>query len=254
MEKANVDENVDKKSPSDKNKTLSPLEKYCENFRAWKYQNDLCAWHVDHFNRLIIQSKNQSTNPAQASQPTLYENSALSQAAIKLPTLKRRVFAEIIDAFILAFIKFLVVWCLTSSTDLLYPDFAVNLLFDLDGEEIFEYSGNQLSQMMLFAFVYRFFTWFYEFYGVYAFGCTVGKKLLGIRVVQCTSITRNNNNSITIVLANRGGKVSWKYSFVRSALKNISIALLIPSSFSAFFNAYNRTSYDVASNTIAIRI
>ena len=254
MQKSNVEEI---KSSLDEDSTeLTPLQKYCESVKAWKYQYDLCAWHT-YFNQIISQSNNKPPTTLPAGEQTLNQvniNTAFSQAAIKLPTLKRRVLAEFLDAFLLILLKILIVWCLTGSPWLLYPDFAVNLLLDPDGEELFEYNGDQLNQMLLFALFYRVFTWFYEFYGIYAFGCTIGKKLLGVRVVQCTSIMRNDNNSITIMLSNRGGKVSWKYSFIRSALKNISIAFLIPSSFTVFFNAYNRTSYDIASNTIAIRI
>jgi len=266
MQKTIVEESNSSKPSLDEN-SIQPtsLQQYCENVKAWKYQHDLSAWHV-YVNHLKFYNQGIMGNPGyktstttvQASEPTLSQvniNAAFSQAAIKLPTLKCRVLAEIIDAVILTFIKFVIVWFLFSSYELLYPDFAVNLLLDSDGEEFFfEYDGSQLYQMMLFALLYRVFVWFYEFYGIYAFGCTIGKKLLGIRVVQCTSIMRNNNNSITIMLGNRGGKVAWKYSCIRSALKNISIAFLIPSSFTVFFNAYKRTSYDIASNTIAIKI
>merc|ERR1739838_424938 len=150
------------------------------------------------------------------------------------------------------FSKCFVVWSLTASTEVLAGDLVFHLFWTDDFEhERDVFSEDELQFMLLSAFLYRFVSCFYEFYFIKHFGCTIGKKLFGLKVIQCVMISRNDTGIYFAVLP--GGGVSNHSALIRSAFKNMSIAFLIPSSITAVFNSYKQTSYDIFSKTIVVR-
>lgn len=92
-------------------------------------------------------------------------------------------------------------------------------------------------------------------HGVYGYigGATPGKYIMGLRVVQCQSITPvQRPNEPNLVLVSPGTDLGLPLALGRSVAKNFVLAFLFPVCFSLFFFRFNRTGYDLICNSIVI--
>ncbi|XP_057329358.1 protein FAM8A1 isoform X1 [Microplitis mediator] len=84
-------------------------------------------------------------------------------------------------------------------------------------------------------------------------GATPGKSLMGLRVVQCRTITpvdRQDGNEV--VLVSPGTDLGLPLALGRSIVKNLIMTLVFPICFSLFSFRFNRTGYDLACHSIVV--
>lgn len=84
-------------------------------------------------------------------------------------------------------------------------------------------------------------------------GATPGKSMMGLRVVQCRSVTRiERPNDPDLVLVTPGTDLGLPLALGRSIVKNLILAFLFPIGFALFFFRFNRNGYDLICNSIVV--
>ncbi|XP_054141398.1 protein FAM8A1 [Melozone crissalis] len=166
-----------------------------------------------------------------------------------IPSLAHRFIAEMVDFFILFFIKatiILSIMHLSGIKDI--SKFAMHYIIEEIDEDT---SMEDLQKMMVVALIYRLLVCFYEIICIWgAGGATPGKFLLGLRVVTCeTSVLIAPSRVLVIPSSN----VSMTTSTVRALIKNFSIASFFPAFITLLFFQHNRTAYDIVAGTIVVR-
>ncbi|RXN01742.1 Protein FAM8A1 [Acipenser ruthenus] len=166
-----------------------------------------------------------------------------------IPSPLHRFLAEIVDFFILFFIKASIVLSIMHFSGMKdISKFAMNYIVEEIDEDT---SMEELQKMMIVALVYRVLVCFYEIICIWgAGGATPGKFLLGLRVVTCdTSVLVRQDRVIVMPASN----VSLSASTVRALNKNFSIAFFFPAFITLLFFQHNRTVYDIVAGTIVVK-
>ncbi|KAM4792469.1 protein FAM8A1 isoform 2-T2 [Cyanocitta cristata] len=182
-----------------------------------------------------------------------------------IPSLAHRFIAEMVDFFILFFIKATIILSImhlsgiklkkdTSGQSCIegksrdISKFAMHYIIEEIDEDT---SMEDLQKMMIVALIYRLLVCFYEIICIWgAGGATPGKFLLGLRVVTCeTSVLIAPSRVLVIPSSN----VSMTTSTVRALIKNFSIASFFPAFITLLFFQHNRTAYDIVAGTIVVR-
>ncbi|KAH0553941.1 protein FAM8A1 isoform X1 [Cotesia glomerata] len=84
-------------------------------------------------------------------------------------------------------------------------------------------------------------------------GATPGKFLMGLRVVQCRTITPvERRDGTEVVLVSPGTDLGLPLALGRSIVKNLIMTLIFPICFSLFSFRFNRTGYDLACHSIVV--
>lgn len=84
-------------------------------------------------------------------------------------------------------------------------------------------------------------------------GATPGKSMMGLRVVQCRSVTPvDRPDDPDVVLVSPGTDLGLPLAIGRSIVKNMILAFLFPICFALFFFRFNRTVYDLLCNSIVV--
>ncbi|NXA39048.1 FA8A1 protein, partial [Eudromia elegans] len=166
-----------------------------------------------------------------------------------IPSLAHRFVAEMVDFFILFFIKAAIVlgiMHLSGIKDI--SKFAMHYIIEEIDEDT---SMEDLQKMVIVALIYRLLVCFYEIICIWgAGGATPGKFLLGLRVVTCdTSVLIAPSRVLVIPSSN----VSMTTSTIRALIKNFSIASFFPAFITLLFFQHNRTAYDIVAGTIVVR-
>ncbi|KAM5298323.1 protein FAM8A1 [Ctenodactylus gundi] len=166
-----------------------------------------------------------------------------------IPSLAHRFMAEMVDFFILFFIKATIVLSfmhLSGIKDI--SKFAMHYIIEEIDEDT---SMEDLQKMMVVALIYRLLVCFYEIICIWgAGGATPGKFLLGLRVVTCdTSVLIAPSRVLVIPSSN----VSITTSTIRALIKNFSIASFFPAFITLLFFQHNRTAYDIVAGTIVVK-
>ncbi|XP_061677257.1 protein FAM8A1-like [Syngnathoides biaculeatus] len=166
-----------------------------------------------------------------------------------IPSPLQRLLAEIVDFFILFFIKATIIISIMHLSGIKdVSKFAMHFIVDEIDEET---SMEELQKMMLVALVYPIFVCFYEIVCIWgAGGATPGKFLIGLRVVTCDSSVLVQPNRVLVVPAT---DVSLSASTVRALSKNFSIAFFFPAFVTLLFFQHNRTVYDMVAGTIVVK-
>ncbi|KAM3873352.1 protein FAM8A1-like [Diretmus argenteus] len=166
-----------------------------------------------------------------------------------IPSPFQRLLAEMVDFFILFFIKATIIISimhLSGMKDI--SKFAMHFIVEEIDEDT---SMEELQKMMLVALVYRILVCFYEIVCIWgAGGATPGKFLIGLRVVTCDSSVLVQPNRVLVVPATN---VSLSASTVRALNKNFSIAFFFPAFITLLFFQHNRTVYDMVAGTIVVK-
>ncbi|XP_005096170.1 protein FAM8A1 [Aplysia californica] len=176
---------------------------------------------------------------------------------MKVPTFWKRVAAELIDFTLLFYIKMIVSLCLMT-------EFSLDHMSFLSSDELFE-SFSDMDYDRAFAITFevialeiinRVLITIFETLCLYratvggvAVGATPGKRLMGLRVVSCESIRSLGHSQ---VLVSPAGSISLRNAFLRSVIKNFTIAFFFPACLTLFFFKHNRTAYDVIARTVVV--
>ncbi|KAI1243064.1 Protein FAM8A1, partial [Lamprotornis superbus] len=163
-----------------------------------------------------------------------------------IPSLAHRFIAEMVDFFILFFIKAIIILSIMHLSGIKdISKFAMHYIIEEIDEDT---SMEDLQKMMIVALIYRLLVCFYEIICIWgAGGATPGKFLLGLRVVTCeTSVLIAPSRVLVIPSSN----VSMTTSTVRALIKNFSIASFFPAFITLLFFQHNRTAYDIVAGTI----
>ena len=75
---------------------------------------------------------------------------------------------------------------------------------------------------------------------------------MGLRVVQCRSVTPVERPDGEVVLVSPGTDLGLPLALGRSISKNLILAFLFPICFTLFFFRFNRTGYDLICNSIVV--
>ncbi|XP_036931847.1 protein FAM8A1-like isoform X1 [Acanthopagrus latus] len=166
-----------------------------------------------------------------------------------IPSPLQRLMAEMVDFFILFFIKATIIISIMHLSGIKdVSKFAMHFIVEEIDEDT---SMEELQKMMLVALVYRILVCFYEIVCIWgAGGATPGKFLIGLRVVTCDSSVLVQPNRVLVVPATN---VSLSASTVRALNKNFSIAFFFPAFITLLFFQHNRTVYDMVAGTIVVK-
>ncbi|XP_041648668.1 protein FAM8A1-like [Cheilinus undulatus] len=166
-----------------------------------------------------------------------------------IPSPLQRLLAEMVDFFILFFIKATIIISIMHISGIKdVSKFAMHFIVEEIDEDT---SMEELQKMMLVALVYRILVCFYEIVCIWgAGGATPGKFLVGLRVVTCDSSVLVQPNRVLVVPATN---VSLSASTVRALNKNFSIAFFFPAFITLLFFQHNRTVYDMVAGTIVVK-
>ncbi|MCJ8728319.1 hypothetical protein PDJAM_G00003050 [Pangasius djambal] len=166
-----------------------------------------------------------------------------------IPSPLHRFLAEMVDFFILFFIKatiILSIMHLSGMKDI--SKFAMHFIVEEIDEDT---SMEELQKMMLVALVYRILVCFYEIVCIWgAGGATPGKFLFGLQVVTCDTSVLVQPNRVRVVPATN---ISLSASTIRALNKNFSIAFFFPAFITLLFFQHNRTVYDIVAGTIVVK-
>ncbi|XP_009473783.1 PREDICTED: protein FAM8A1 [Nipponia nippon] len=187
--------------------------------------------------------RNNTRQPAQAAV------SSRTGREFIIPSLAHRFIAEMVDFFILFFIKATIVLSIMHLSGIKdISKFAMHYIIEEIDEDT---SMEDLQKMMIVALIYRLLVCFYEIICIWgAGGATPGKFLLGLRVVTCdTSVLIAPSRVLVIPSSN----VSMTTSTIRALIKNFSIASFFPAFITLLFFQHNRTAYDIVAGTIVVR-
>ncbi|GAA6227084.1 protein FAM8A1-like [Lates japonicus] len=166
-----------------------------------------------------------------------------------IPSPLQRLLAEMVDFFILFFIKATIIISIMHLSGIKdVSKFAMHFIVEEIDEDT---SMEELQKMMLVALVYQILVCFYEIVCIWgAGGATPGKFLIGLRVVTCDSSVLVQPNRVLVVPATN---VSLSASTVRALNKNFSIAFFFPAFITLLFFQHNRTVYDMVAGTIVVK-
>ncbi|XP_078544095.1 protein FAM8A1 [Lissotriton helveticus] len=187
-----------------------------------------------------------TTSPAPAREPARPTSAGREYV---IPSLVQRFIAELVDFFILFFIKAAVILSIMHFSGIRdISKFAMHYIIEEIDEDT---SMEDLQKMMVVALIYRLLVCFYEVICIWgAGGATPGKFLLGLRVVTCdTSVLLAPNRVLVIPSTN----VSLTGSTIRALIKNFSIAFFFPAFITLLFFQHNRTAYDIVAGTIVVK-
>uniref|UniRef100_A0A3Q3B2K4 Family with sequence similarity 8 member A1b n=1 Tax=Kryptolebias marmoratus TaxID=37003 RepID=A0A3Q3B2K4_KRYMA len=185
----------------------------------------------------------------QQQQPQANGNAPRPGREYSIPSPLQRLMAEMVDFFILFFIKATIIISIMHLSGIKdVSKFAMHFIVEEIDEDT---SMEELQKMMLVALVYRILVCFYEIVCIWgAGGATPGKFLLGLRVVTCDSSVLVQPNRVLVVPATN---VSLSASTVRALNKNFSIAFFFPAFITLLFFQHNRTVYDMVAGTIVVK-
>ncbi|XP_028281436.1 protein FAM8A1 [Parambassis ranga] len=186
---------------------------------------------------------------AHPQQPQENGNAQRPGREYSIPSPLQRLMAEMVDFFILFFIKATIIISIMHLSGIKdVSKFALHFIVEEIDEDT---SMEELQKMMLVALVYRILVCFYEIVCIWgAGGATPGKFLIGLRVVTCDSSILVQPNRVLVVPATN---VSLSASTVRALNKNFSIAFFFPAFITLLFFQHNRTVYDMVAGTIVVK-
>ncbi|KAL4646950.1 protein FAM8A1 [Arapaima gigas] len=185
----------------------------------------------------------------QQQQRRLDRNAQPAGREFSIPSPLQRFMAEMVDFFILFFIKATVILSIMHLSGMKdVSKFAMHFIVEEIDEDT---SMEELQKMMLVALLYRILVCCYEIICIWgAGGATPGKFLLGLRVVTCDSAVLVRPYRVLVVPASN---VKFSASTVRALNKNFSIALFFPAFITLLFFQHNRTVYDIVAGTIVVK-
>lgn len=186
-----------------------------------------------------------------------YLNTPSAQQGLQchIPPLWKRLAAELLDFFVLFFVKVVITFVVVDSFDLIDLN-----KFDLEIIQKDLKYDNQAAMQVLYEIVllegiHRIVVCLFETFwlqseiGQRLGGATPGKSLLGLRVVACDRITPVQGDEVIVY---PGKNLTVARAFYRSSMKNLVHAIFIPASLGFLYFQFNRFGYDVLCGTVVI--
>ncbi|BFZ21062.1 hypothetical protein BsWGS_24101 [Bradybaena similaris] len=176
---------------------------------------------------------------------------------MKIPTFWKRVAAELIDFTFLFYIKmivslFLVTELSLDHISLINSDDLIETFNELDYDRAFAITFEVIALEVINRVLITIFETLCLYRSLGArgvIGATPGKRLMGLKVVSCDSVQCLGHGQ---VLVSPAGNINFKNAFLRSIIKNFTIAFFLPACLTLFFFKHNRTAYDVIAHTIVV--
>lgn len=171
----------------------------------------------------------------------------------RIPSFWKRVSAELIDFTILFYIKLVVTLIFMREMgfmeDILDYDF-LDGLDDLDYNRAFTITYEVIAMEIVNRLLITFFETLCLRQGIGTVGgSTPGKRLMGLKVLFCTNLQDLGSDRVLVAPA---GDIGWFRAFIRSIIKNFTIAFFFPACLTVFMFRHNRAAYDILSNTIVV--
>lgn len=171
----------------------------------------------------------------------------------KLPPLWKRFAAEVLDSFILLFVKLLVTYIAVDFFDIIDLE---KYDFDLLREDALNYklALEVTSEIVILEVIHRILVCLYETICLHQGtdspgGRTPGKGVFGLKVVSCASVEEIGESRIRVYPA---GDIGLGWALLRSFVKNFTMAFLFPACLTIFCFQHGRAAYDVLCNCIVV--
>ncbi|KAK3579668.1 hypothetical protein CHS0354_036899 [Potamilus streckersoni] len=177
----------------------------------------------------------------------------------RIPVLWKRVAAEMLDFIFLLYIKLIVTVAVVRhfghvDENLIHYEIQLPFIIDItemDYDKIFTLTSevialeivNRICITIVEAFCLR-----QGFNGTIG-GATPGKKVMRLKVISFDNLIDHMDGRVFILNPRNAGFIR---SFIRSVIKNFSIAFFFPACLTVFFLKLNRATYDVLANTIVV--
>ncbi|KAI0232022.1 Protein FAM8A1 [Lamellibrachia satsuma] len=187
-------------------------------------------------------------------QMTRRQGQRMRAEEFRIPSLWKRVVAEIIDFFLMFIIKFAVTVLIVEYLgiiDLEKHDFTRLLQNDID----LNVAWTMTTELVAMEVINRVFITFSETMclrqglGNSVGGSTPGKGIMGLKVILCDDIVDLPGNKVRIIPAT---DIGFCNALIRSTIKNFSLTFFFPVCFTVFFFQHNRAAYDIIANTIVV--
>ncbi|KAH9496625.1 Protein fam8a1 [Bulinus truncatus] len=202
----------------------------------------------------------QNTIPASVPtnrQPEASPQQPLQGIVFKVPTFWKRIVAELIDFTFLFYIKMTVsLFLMTEFSFDQLSFFSTEDILDNFSEFDYDKAFAITFEVIALEIMNRILITIFETLCLYrpqlrpgGHGATPGKRLLGLKVVSCDQVQSLGGGQ---VLVSPAGQISFKNAFLRSALKNFTIAFFLPVCLTLFFFKHNRAAYDIVAHTIVV--
>ncbi|XP_041465688.1 uncharacterized protein LOC121416236 isoform X2 [Lytechinus variegatus] len=170
-----------------------------------------------------------------------------------VPSIYRRVIAEVIDFFLLFSAK---LGLMLIIIDYLGISDTTGFMMRFLVEEIEEDTSlEELQQMLLFAFIYRIIVCIYETFFLCSSvnrilgGATPGKFIMRLRVISLEQVQSAGPGRVQVTLPD---SVGFTQALLRSLVKNFSMAFFFPACITVFFNPHFRAAYEVLTRTMVV--
>lgn len=168
-----------------------------------------------------------------------------------IPPMWKRIVAEIIDFLILFLIKMFLTIIVLESFDIIdLENYGLNSFHKkLQNPKL----AMQMSvEILMLEILHRFIVCCYETYWLVVRCATPGKRYMGLAVVHAVNVTHVQGHVEETVIAHPCTALSIKDAVFRALLKNVFIGLLLPICFVLLFFKYNRTGYDLMTNSLVV--
>jgi len=180
----------------------------------------------------------------------------------------KRLVAECIDFVILLVVKIFVTFTIIDNFDLIDLD-SIDLDALQESGSIYDLAFSLTSELILLELTHRVVVCFFEGYCLFKGGATPGKTFVGLRVLYCENVYpilannrdmyNNNLNNVPLgpgsrILVTPGCFLSFPRAFIRSVMKNFSLAFFFPLCFTLFHFEHSRTLYDIFAKSIVVEV
>ncbi|XP_066591701.1 protein FAM8A1 [Prorops nasuta] len=211
--------------------------------------------------RVIIGTPPQQNDPLQDRRPqepaTRFQPAGAEGIEYRIPSIWKRFAAEFIDSAMLLLLKLSITVIAIDVFDFIDVD-DFDLLqrnLHIDYKMALDMTYGILVLEVIHRIIVCIFEAFWLQYGMNGRigGATPGKSMMGLRVVQCRSVTPiERPNETNLVFVSPGTDLGLPLALSRSVLKNLILILLFPICFFLYFFKFNRTSYDLICNSIVV--
>ncbi|XP_012150462.1 protein FAM8A1 isoform X1 [Megachile rotundata] len=284
-EKSNENENHSKMTAAEeRSEYFKKLEKWLHEAYAWQSVAAMFPYYlmsgqiinpttgvppfpsqipnVTNPHRLIINTNSQENDQlrqrrAQDTVGTPFQPPGAEGFEYRIPPIWKRFAAELIDSTMLFLLKLCITFIAIDVFDFIDIDELdlVRANFRIDYKMALEMTYGILVLDIIHRLIVCIFEAFWLQHGVNGRigGTTPGKSMMGLRVVQCRSVTPvDRPDDPDVVLVSPGTDLGLPLALGRSVVKNIILAFLFPLCFALYFFRFNRTVYDLICNSIVV--
>ncbi|KAF5283044.1 hypothetical protein FQR65_LT14105 [Abscondita terminalis] len=239
----------------------STREEYMEKLQKWidevrKQQHQTITFWANYVSQTQVR-RNLNLNSAQRIHVTVTPTNNNIQTSVtrsyiyKIPPIWKRLIAEAIDFFILFVIKMFLTLTILESVDLI--DIETNGFTALQKKLQDSKLAVQMSfELLTLEILHRCIVCCYETYWVVVQRATPGKRYMGLAIVEAVNIVPLPGQLQEVVLVTPATNLNVRNAMFRSILKIIFIGLLLPFCFVSLFFKFNRTGYDMVTNSLVV--